>query len=147
MPKLRPLDPTHPDLIRLLAAENLPTQDLLSGKSAYFGWFSEQGDLLACGGIEDCGAHALIRSCVVAPDRKGKGQGRALVEALMGEARARGYSGLYLLTETASDFFAKFGFTRIKRDSVPKKVALSSQFAEICPQSAITMTKRLDASS
>jgi amino-acid N-acetyltransferase len=49
---------------------------------------------------------------------------------------------LYLLTETAAEFWPRFGFVRIARDAAPPGVRDSAEWSGGCPASAVAM--RLD---
>jgi amino-acid N-acetyltransferase len=83
---------------------------------------------------------ALLRSVVVAADRRG--QGRLAGEALA-LARERGAERAYLLTETADCFFPRFGFRPIGRAEVPEDVRGSVEFVSACPESARAMAAEL----
>jgi N-acetylglutamate synthase-like GNAT family acetyltransferase len=52
-----------------------------------------------------------------------------LADMAVGQARWRGVRRIYLLTESASDFFAaKFGFRVVDRSTLGKHVAASETF-------------------
>lgn len=76
---------------------------------ALVGW-EEDGELAACAGVERVAQQEIVlRSVAVAPDRRGRGVGRALVEALAQAATAR-----TLVAETdaaAVGFYRRCGFT------------------------------------
>jgi amino-acid N-acetyltransferase len=55
------------------------------------------------------------------------------------EAKKKKLKAIYLLTETARDFFQKKGFTAVHREQVPEEVKASSEFAHVCPTSAVVM--------
>ncbi len=139
------IDASEPGFINLLEAEDLPTEDLCGGSKLYFGYRDTRGALLAAGGLELCGSSAILRSCVVVPDQKGKGLGGRLIAAIIDTARERHLDQLFLLTESASGFFLKHGFQVTDRNLVPAEIAASAQFSEICPQSAVAMMLPLDA--
>jgi UDP-N-acetylmuramate: L-alanyl-gamma-D-glutamyl-meso-diaminopimelate ligase len=85
---------------------------------------------------------SILRSLAVMPDRRGRGFGWMLADAAVQRARDLGAVRLYLLTETASDFFAeKLGFRAIDRATVDPQVAASPHFRESA-RSAVAM--RLD---
>ena len=50
---------------------------------------------------------------------------------------------VYLLTETAGDFFPRFGFRPTTRAAVPSAVQQSVEFREACPASAVVMRTEL----
>ena len=126
----------------LLAAAKLP----LSGVAEHFANFivaERAGRVVGVIGLERYGDAALLRSAVTAPDVRGSGIGRALVAELEAQAAARGVRELILLTETAQDWFPKFGYERIAREAAPAAVQASAEFTGACPASAIAMRKRL----
>lgn len=89
--------------------------------------------------LETYGEAALLRSVAVYPTLQGTGIGQQLVGAALTAARQRGLRQLYLLTTTAGDFFARFGFQPIARDRVPAAVKASAEFTSLCPDSALVM--------
>jgi len=84
----------------------------------------------------------LLRSLVVDPASRSSGLGTGLVAAAAAAAGAHDLSGLYLLTETAASFFERLGYSRSVRTEVPSPVLASSEFALLCPDTAVAMTKR-----
>jgi UDP-N-acetylmuramate: L-alanyl-gamma-D-glutamyl-meso-diaminopimelate ligase len=85
---------------------------------------------------------AVLRSLAVVPEWRGHGFGWLLADHAVARAREKGARRLYLLTETASDFFAeKFGFRAIDRATVDAAVTASQHFRESA-RSAVAM--RLD---
>lgn len=82
----------------------------------------ENGMVVGCGALHLYGTHlAEIRSIAVAPDRKGWGIGRFLVNALMEESRRHGVSCVCLFTRTP-EFFAHLGFGVASREQLPDKI-------------------------
>jgi amino-acid N-acetyltransferase len=59
-----------------------------------------------------------IRSLVVAPEHKGQGLGRRLVESCLEEARQLGLRQVFVLT-ASPNFFARFGFRLFPREALP----------------------------
>ena len=98
-------------------------------------------------GLEKYDSVALLRSAVVAPDHRGTGVGRQLVEQVLERAEEAGISELYLLTETAENYFPRFGFTRTTRAAVPEELKASFEFRGACCETAIVMKRRLGGSS
>jgi amino-acid N-acetyltransferase len=64
---------------------------------------------------------AEIRSIAVAPESKGQGAGRKLVEALLHEAERHHATCVCLFTRIP-DFFAHMGFTIARREELPDKI-------------------------
>jgi N-acetylglutamate synthase-like GNAT family acetyltransferase len=50
---------------------------------------------------------------------------------------------LYLLTTDADAYFDRHGFAVIDRDEAPAAIKSTQQFAELCPDSAIVMHRRV----
>jgi amino-acid N-acetyltransferase len=94
--------------------------------------------VVGCGAIEYHGTSALLRSIAVADDRRGRGIGRQLVTELVARAAPR-VREIVLLTESASSFFARFGFRVVDRQVVPEAVRASAEFAQACPANALAM--------
>ena len=64
---------------------------------------------------------AEVKSLAVAPDRRGARIGAKLIEAAIADARRLGVKKVFALTYE-KDFFAKFGFKTIDRNTLPEKV-------------------------
>ena len=82
----------------------------------------ENGRVIGCGALHLYGMHlAEIRSIAVAPEAKGHGAGRALVDALMDEAGRQSVTCVCLFTRTPG-FFAHLGFEVARRHELPDKI-------------------------
>jgi amino-acid N-acetyltransferase len=82
----------------------------------------ENGRVIGCGALHLYGTHlAEIRSIAVAPEAKGLGAGRALVDALMQEANRQSVTCVCLFTRTPG-FFAHLGFEVARRQELPDKI-------------------------
>ena len=89
----------------------------------------ENETLVATIGLERYGDVGLLRSLAVRASERERGLGARLVEALTRRARERGINTVYLLTESAEDFFPRFGFERIPREGLDARLETSSVFA------------------
>ncbi len=90
---------------------------------------NEKG-VVGCVALEVYGDDAILRALAVDPEFRGAGYGWMLADTAVGQARWRGVRRIYLMTESASDFFAvKFGFRIVDRSTVGKQVAASDTFA------------------
>jgi amino-acid N-acetyltransferase len=101
------------------------------------------GALCCVAGFEHYGRHGLLRSVAVSESMRGRGMGERLLDAIKHRANSHHICNLYLLTTTASHFFASRGFTRIERIEVPVAVHASIEFKGICPASATAMVAYL----
>ncbi|MFQ5834073.1 MAG: arsenic resistance N-acetyltransferase ArsN2 [Candidatus Thorarchaeota archaeon] len=98
--------------------------------------------LIGCVGLEIYDKYALLRSLAVHPDFQGRGIGKQLVSSIIERARVKGIGQLYLLTDTAEEFFRKIGFESVDREDVPASVRQSIEFTTLCPTAA-SLTKRI----
>ena len=130
----------------LLERSGLPTSDLESARPE-FAVIREDGQVIAAGALQRFGSSALLRSVVVAADRRGSGLGQAVVSELERMARASQVIRLVLLTETAAEFFARLGYQIIERSSAPHDMQGSEEFRSLCPSSATCMAKSLPVST
>ena len=64
---------------------------------------------------------AEIKSLAVAKNKQGKGVGRKLVFACLGETESLGAKQVFVLTYRP-EFFKKFGFKRVKHANLPHKI-------------------------
>ncbi|WP_336134748.1 arsenic resistance N-acetyltransferase ArsN2 [Natronomonas amylolytica] len=126
----------------LLEANDLPNRNLRSGPGQFF--VARTGaERIGGGGLESYGSNGLLRSVVIAATHRGRGYGVALCDALEARARTNGVETLYLLTTTAAAFFRECGYNEIDREVVPPEIQETSEFADLCPQSATCMRKSL----
>jgi amino-acid N-acetyltransferase len=132
-----------PEIMALLGANGLPTEDLSHGV-VLLGVRDERG-LEGVVGIEPHGETALLRSLAVRPDRRQSGLGSALVHEAERLAVGTGIRALFLLTTTAEAFFAHRGYVREPRDQAPLAIQRTREFASLCPSSAAFMRKSLHA--
>jgi amino-acid N-acetyltransferase len=103
----------------------------------------EDQRVIGCAAVERYGAAGLLRSVAVAEPRRGSGLGIRLTTAALDHARARGIRAVYLLTETAADFFPRFGFHPVARTAVAPAVQQSVEFTSACSKTALAMVKEL----
>ena len=92
----------------------------------------QDGSLVGVAGLELYDKSGLVRSVAVDNHFRGKGYGRILVEAVVGNARARGLKTLYLLTEDASAYFKRLDFQPVDRKDVDRAVKASVEFTDMC---------------
>jgi amino-acid N-acetyltransferase len=130
------------DIKKLLQENDLPISDISSDMEFYIEIENKQ--ISVVGGLEIIGDFVIIRSIAVAHNYKGKGLGTKMTHHLIDTAKKKKYDIVYLLTMTAENYFPKFGFTEINRESAPEAIKNSSQFTTVCPDSAVLMGLRIN---
>ena len=137
-----------PAVLQLLKTVDLPTEGVkehflsfLVGLEAHAD-SPEEVQVIACVGLEVYAPSALLRSLAIHPSHQGKGLGKKMVEAASTWAKNHDIRQLFLLTESAVDFFHKLGFIDINRDQVPHDVQQSIEFTKLCP-TAPCLTKKI----
>ena len=103
----------------------------------------DQDRIIGSAGLERYGDAALLRSVALTPSARGGGEGRRLVERVLGHAAREGINDVVLRTTTAEAFFARLGFAPIALADVPAAIKQSSEFTGVCPETAVTMRRRL----
>jgi amino-acid N-acetyltransferase len=129
-------------IIAMLIAEKLPVNDLSPGLENFFVALHD-GKVTGVTGLEIYGDYGLLRSLVVLPGFRDQGVGDNLVRQIENLAVSKSLNAIYLLTQTAPEYFRRKGYTQITRADVPPEVQQSSEFSYACPQSAIVMMKTL----
>jgi putative acetyltransferase len=130
---IRPSSLASPDAVRLITALNaeltakfpepgathfsLSQEQVADGDGAFVIVYVD-GEAVGCGAVRRIdGEHAEIKRMFVAPEFRGQGLGRAIVEALEGEARRLGVSRVVLETGTrlprAIALYESAGYARI----------------------------------
>jgi amino-acid N-acetyltransferase len=126
------------EVMTLLSQNGLPEQGVAEAFEGFV-VVRAKGQIVGTCGIEDVGEEGLLRSLAVRHDARRAGLGRLLVEEIRKRARYRGIKKLYLLTTTATDFFAHVGFAVTPRDLAPVTIRESWEFRTGCPLSATLM--------
>jgi len=126
----------------LLAAAGLPLDG--AEEALARGVVARDGDrVVAAAAIERYGSAGLLRSVVVSADRRGTGVGRGIVEAAEALACGEGLTDLYLLTETAADWFRRLGYGVVARGDAAAAVGASIEFTTVCRDVGVAMRKTL----
>jgi UDP-N-acetylmuramate: L-alanyl-gamma-D-glutamyl-meso-diaminopimelate ligase len=141
---LRPAQRADMTAIRgLLAATKLPLEAARDDEFGSFFVLRNERGVVGCVALEVLGDDAILRALAVDSEWRGAGYGWMLADVAVGQARWRGVRRIYLITETASDFFAaKFGFRVVDRSTVGRGVAASETFSQ--PTAAGLVAMRLD---
>lgn len=126
----------------LLEANGLPT----SGAESHIVTFivaTSEAVIVGVAGAEVYGDVALVRSVAVAPDHHGRGIGETLIWRLLQQLKESGIRQAFLLTTTATGYFARFGFKQLRREKAPLALYASTEFRGACPEGAAFMAKNL----
>lgn len=139
--KIAVSDTERKQAINLLQQHKLPVSDIDDDKLLYL--LINDDKVIGTAGLEifeDC---ALLRSVSVLKEEQGKGYGKVINEQIEQYAKESGINCLYLLTNTAKDFFDKQGYCVIKREESPEALKQTAEFTSLCPSSAVVMKKRI----
>jgi len=79
----------------------------------------------------------------VASGHRSKGIAMALINELMAYAKGKRVSDMFLITNTAEQYFQRVGFKKIPREEVKEVVLQSKEFNGLCPASSAIMMKEL----
>lgn len=137
------LRPSLSAAVALLESASLPTGDLTAEHCEHFFFSGSADNPTGMVGLELYGNVALLRSLVVAPGRRGGGEGSTLLEHAERYAHANGVRTLYLLTTTAEHFFARRGYCHAPRGSAPGAIRATREFSALCPTSSAFMARGL----
>lgn len=129
--------------IELLIECDLPYSDLtVASFETYLGCGGESNPNGIIG-LELYGEDALLRSLAISADARGQGCGKVLVSKLEELARSKGVRNLYLLTDTAEDYFKRLGFLIVERHLVSDAIKETEEFSNLCSEDAVVMRKAL----
>ena len=134
-----------PAIAALLGANKLPLDGAREHLSTYL-LATSNGEVIGCAGGEVYGSVALLRSVAVAPGLHRQGVGKMLVSRLLQEAARRQIATIHLLSVTAPEYFAQFGFKRGPIAQAPQALKASAEFQGACPACSAFMTLTLNAS-
>lgn len=142
---LRPaIQSDWPAVAALLEANKLPPDGAREHLSTYLLAVSN-GEVIGSAGAEVYGNVALLRSVAVAPGLHRQGVGRMLVSRMLEEATKRQIATIHLLSVTAPEYFAQFGFKRGPIGQAPQALKASAEFQGVCPACAAFMSLTLNA--
>ena len=105
----------------------------------------DQGSVIGAIALEVVARRGLLRPAAVSQAYQDGTAGESLVRSLIARAHELSLRELYLLTDSASEFFAALGFSPVSRAAVPSDVRSGCESWEQCPESAEIM--RLDLGS
>lgn len=134
--RVHPVAGNDDGLQAALVAAALPIDDVADSGRRFFR-FDRDGTVVGYGGFEPHGPYALLRSLVVLPEAQGRGNGRAVTEAVAEKAREAGCAQGFLLTTTAAGFFEHLGFEPVARADAPPEILATRQATTLCSSAAL----------
>ena len=137
----RATEADRPAIITLLEQANLLTDDLPTDLGTFRLAFADE-KLAGVAGLEILEENGLLRS-VVSLNFRNQKIGNQLIEVIVELAKSEKITALYLITTTADLYFERLGFSRVDRANVPDNIARTRQFSNLCPVSAVVMSKEL----
>lgn len=135
--------PQKTAVLYLLHTANLPTDDITDEHLRNFWGYVADGKVIAVVGLEPFADMGLLRSLAVDPAHRGQGLGTQLVHHVEQMALSMRIRELYLLTDSAQEFFEHLGYARTNRQDAPPEIRSSREFTELCPSSSLLMKKSL----
>jgi amino-acid N-acetyltransferase len=119
-------------------------EDILSYLANFFVAVDAASDtVLGCGALRDFGEGLReLRSLAVAPDLKGRGIGRAIVEAIIERMRSLEKNGVLFTLTCEPAFFQRMGFSLTDRENFPPKIwsdCASCPRNDCCNETALEM--------
>jgi amino-acid N-acetyltransferase len=126
------------DVLKLLEQSHLPKAGVAENIHNFI-LVLEQDKLVGCAGLEIHGNAGLLRSVAIAPEYQKQGLGARLTQGILDLAEHHRLASVSLLTETAKDYFPRFGFVEVSRKGLPASLKHAEEFKGACPDSAIAM--------
>ena len=96
------------ELIQLLESQKLPFEDLPTGLNNFYAAV-EDDQVVGLIGMEPYGSYGLLRSMVVHPEFRNRQIAENLVRQIEEKAASAGIVSMFLLTETAENYFSRNG--------------------------------------
>ncbi len=99
-----------PEVLALIATDDLRPEDILSEGTRYWGAFSGDHQLIGVIGCEYENEYGLLRSALVLREYRGCGIAARLTQTLLQAAREMGLKAVYLFSTGAGDYWKRQGF-------------------------------------
>jgi amino-acid N-acetyltransferase len=129
-------------VVELLQSGQLPTEDLRPDLENF--WIAEaEGKAVGLIGLDLYVPFGLLRSMIVLPQERSKGIASRLVEQVEARGKELGLTDLFLITNTAADYFTRKNFRQIDRFALPASVGTSREMNGLCPASSMIMHKSI----
>ncbi|MDX1438203.1 MAG: GNAT family N-acetyltransferase [Anaerolineales bacterium] len=130
------------DVLELLTLRRLPLDGIEDHLDSAL-VARRDGVLVGCAAVEIYPRAGLLRSVAVHPSQEKQGLGGQLVRSCLDLGRLHGLRRIFLLTESAVEYFTRFGFIKVDRALVDLPVRESVEFTTACPDDAQAMVLEL----
>ncbi len=110
-----------------------------------FARFDSNGRVQGFAGLREFEEACLLVVVVVREDSRGKGIGSAIISHMLWHYAGR-IEQMYLVTETALEFFQRFGFRKTAMDKLPPSIAEAEGLESLFPPEAVMMSLSLPRS-
>ncbi|MTK53178.1 arsenic resistance N-acetyltransferase ArsN2 [Paludibacter sp.] len=127
-----------PQINALLEVSQLPASDIDLNKQLFLVALHDR-TVIGTIALEVFGNSALLRSFAVDANFRSQQIGERLYREAVTQSKQKGITHLFLLTTTADKYFDRMNWQRIGRDEVPEAIGATTEFASLCPVSAIVM--------
>ncbi|MCB6184539.1 GNAT family N-acetyltransferase [Leeia sp. TBRC 13508] len=134
---------TLTEVASLLQISGLDASDISEEMLTHFYGVKENEELIAVVGLEMAMPFALVRSLAVSERLRNTYLASRLLEKVEQIAVELGVEALYLLTNTASQYFIHKGYELAERSDAPIGIQQTMQFRQLCPASAGLLKKVL----
>ncbi len=128
----------------LLLKCRLHINDIDSEKLKNFILAKVNSKIVGVVGLEIFNDIGLLRSLAVEPSARLKGIGKLLLERIFTFSYQMEIKELFLFTTDADKFFICFGFNKLIREKIPVQIRETSQYNELCPDTAFCMSRKTD---
>ena len=139
--KILPID--YSTVFEVLHKCDLLYSDIEPSKGILFIVAKDLENVVGTIGLEVYGKEALLRSLAVMPEYQNKGIASELIQRIVQVAKSIEIDTFHLLTTTAEQYFLRKGFRKDARENAPIPIQATSEFAGLCPSSAIYMVLHL----
>ncbi len=127
----------------LLEASDLPPLPTgISLSSVLLGL--EKDSVMGVVALEVVARRGLTMWVAVAGEHQGRGLGKTLLHSLIARAHELSLREVYIVTKTASKFFAQLGFSPVSCAAVPSEIRSLRAYPDHCAESAEVMRLELE---
>ncbi len=124
------------EVLTLLKLVNLPVEGVKEHFNDFF-VVKKEKTIVGCVGMEIYENVGLLRSVAIHPSFQGKRIGQKMVIKMEAYSLEKRIQTIYLLTDTAENFFLKLGYKIIPREDTDQRIKQSIEFKTLCPSSPV----------